>query len=712
MGDQTGVFTMSSDVDGTHGGSAQSSPSLLQRRLWLIKTDSSFSLVSQGDDTSQADGGFYANGYRETQSDCEIIDLDKGGKLKKRRGSKFSTISNSLRRLGSIRKSKEPRHMSHLPALLSGLNNIAFGIGAGLHVHTEYNDNGEPGLRMRSKSNEFDMMSSMYRRRIQTDGLDSAGGDLALSVDILMDRTSYLDIKHEDRSSGGEEAIEDPITPIIVYGEQQKCPLPHVDVKLDQLSPPVANGRPTTLGVSPVHSESEGETLDRINKSMSTGTSIDLSTSEDSLDELDQLNNKELKSRQQRPVRRLHKSYKIAVKNRPVTTPSPMKEEPESVMTDEGSEDDLDLDAPSPFRRNMFKSYRVAVTKMKNHDGSCSSHQKQSKSFAGRTPWMASGKQFTRQAQYSYKAAMSKNKRSPPVQILTPEEFNNLPEDTVDVPVDHDYGDVPPTPKIIPATPTPTSNKKSASLPLKSSMNGDFVSITDLRRLNSAGSSLRTKPPEYVRDPNRPNSSPDLEIHPLLEMLSPPTRRHVNGQLDTVALLRLPSNEVLSESPNSSITGSHFSLNHSSLTDTSDTEDNTSELSNSSGGLTDRPEVSLEEREEMRDSISPILATRSEAKPRTLRQRKRGKDSRRILRDRRVDLLLTEQEEELKQLQRSRSLTNHTTNHHHKDITRLHSKSVKGVSLTYRVYTLVHRLYVVAAVVGYNMTLNIGALLL
>ena len=122
-------------------GSAHSSPSLLSRRIWLLHRDSSLSLVSHGDQDTvslqQADGGFYANGYRETQSDCEIIDLEKCGKLKKRRGSKFSTISNSLRRLGSIRKSKEPRRMSHLPALVTVLNNLAFGIGAGVHIHTE-----------------------------------------------------------------------------------------------------------------------------------------------------------------------------------------------------------------------------------------------------------------------------------------------------------------------------------------------------------------------------------------------------------------------------------------------------------------------------------------------------------------------------------------------------------------------------------------------
>ena len=670
--------------------SAHSSPSLLSRRIRLLHRDSNLSLVSHGDkDTvslQQADGGFYANGYRETQSDCEIIDLDKCGKLKKRRGSKFSTISNSLRRLGSIRKSKEPRRMSHLPALVTGLNNIAFGIGAGVHIHTELHT--EPELRMRSRSNEFDIMSSVYRRRaaVPADGLDSAGGDLAHSVDMLMDRTSYLEIEHhEERSSSvGDLKKQDPISPITldvkIHTQSSPCldakSSPCLDLKLNQLSPPptITVERPKTLGISPVHSENECDNVgggDNNNKTMSTSTSIDVSTSDDSLDEL---NPPELKNKHHRPVRRLHKSYKIAVKNRSVTTPSPMKEDVQSVMTDEGSEDDLDLDAPSPFRRNMFKSYRVAVTKMKNRDGACS-HQKQSKSFAGRTPWMASGKQFTRQAQMSYKAAMNNKRRSPPVQILTPEEFDHLPND-------QDHGEVPPTPKIIPPTPTPTS-KKSASLPLRSSVNGDFVSITDLKRMNSAGTTLRIKPSDSATNKSaRPNSSPDMETPPLLDMLSPPTRRHRKDQLDSVAL-RLPSNEVLSESPNSSIAGSHFSLNHSSLTDTSDTEDNTSELSNSSsGGLTDRPEPSQEERDEMRDSVSPI-ATRSEAKPRTLRQRKRGKDSRRILRDKRVDLLLSEQEEELKQLQRSRSLTNHTSNSYNKDNNHKlqGSKSVKGVSV-------------------------------
>lgn len=617
-------------------------PGLLCRRekLHVIGRHSSMSLVSQGD-VSMMQGGFYANSsFRETQSDCEILDDNgKAGKLqKKRRGSKLSsTLSNSLRRLGSIRKSKEPKQMTHLPALVSGLGNIAFGIGAGYKCAPDFS----PDMRMRSKSNDFDLNSNAYRRKVLDSNLDSAGGELSASVDMLMDMTSYLDITHDSDSAQ-------------------------------------SNGRPKTLTLE--QSDSEGESLS-CNRLLSTNTSVELSTSEDSLDELDQPT--ELTNVHHRPVRRLHKSYKIAVKNRPINATSPMKEEAKSVMTDEASDEDLDLSAPSPFKRNMYKSYRVAMAKLKDHDGNFQRNginssrngacpSRQAKSFAGRTAWMANGKPLTRQAQMSYKAAMS-NKRTPPppVEIVSPPaEFRSVPA----------------TPNIIPPTPNRCSSG-SSSAPLRSSMNGDFVSIFDIKRMTSTTSVRRSSFPEESDEadstadkPKRTNSSPDIDRAPFFEESTPLTPRQTKG--DSM-VLRLPSTDVLSESPNSSIAGSQddfYSLHPNGMSD-SDT-DNASELSNisnsSGGGVGDSPFQSQAERDEMRDSVFPMSDSLS--KPRMLRQRRRGKDSRRILRDKRVDILLSEQEEELLSLQRSKSLTGHSKEVDSRDTHKLHSKSMKGVS--------------------------------
>ena len=557
---------------------------------------------------------------RETQSDCEVLE---DSKLKKRRSSRFLTLSNSLRRLSAGRKSKRK---NRVPVLATGLGQIAFGIGAGFGLDAENNE-----AMMRTLHNNFEQ--SLNDRYFNSPGelgeIDCINSNAEDTQSVVScQQESGNNQRHSIHSTHSEHS-SDLVTDLNSDDSSDK--------QADRLS-----------------GHSQSEALDRFSSDLTqkqngatvSPNNVCVSSSEDSLDELDARPNT-LPVKAHRPVRRLHKSYKIAVKNRPIHAPG-VEPVPKTSPVAEEDLDEADESAnvgPSPFKRNMYKSYRVAMTKLKDED-----------STTVKAPWVAADKERARRAEMASKYLRHEK-------VLTPEEIVVIP-------------------------PSPKCKSKSSSLPLRSSLNGEFVSITDLRRMKTDGNiRLSDRLDDQVDGlsltsnirKSRPCSSPDMETVPICEALTPPSSRRrppVMHRYDSVAL-RLPYNDILSESPSSSIAGSQDEFCPSNRQSSTDTDsDSNSETSHSSADKADSKSNSLLsiEEEEMKEDLAPL----KQAIPRSLKQRKKGRDSVRRLRDKRVDLI-SEQESELNQLKRSRSWNTYT-NHKESDQKSHSSKSVKGVS--------------------------------
>lgn len=571
--------------------------------------------------------------FRATQSDNEI--LESGNKLRKKRGSRLIHFGSSLKRFGSGKKAKEAGRKNHIPSLVSALGNIAFGIGAGITLDTHKDsENNEAKMRTLHSGNCNGNLDSYKNSETGYNDVSYA------SVCDSGDGCVYIDSTSSIHSNGDLSCNSEGLTNRTLHAPVNN------DVECEQNSREMSYKSQLTGHTLSAGEESPAQQL------------VSISSSDDSLDELDGSRPNSLGIKNHRPVRRLHKSYKIAIKNRPIKSPSPNAEQPQSTtVTDDADTDDLEDTAatgPSPFKRNMYKSYRVAMTKLKDEDSSGYR--------SGKVP-RAADKEKARQAELARKFV--RNQRSM-IEILTPPEVV----------------------KVIP--PSPQAKHKSASLPLRSSLNGDFVSITDLRKMGSSDNRRRSShaeehnngsssPSISVRR-NRPCSSPDMETVPICEDMTPPSsrRRPVMHRFDSVAL-RLPCNDVLSESPNSSIAGSQDEFCPSRRHSLTDSEsDSESENSLSSGSKSEQPSNSLQsiEEEEMKEHIAPLKT----AMPRILKQRKKGRDSVRRLRDKRVDVMISEQENELMALQRSRSWNNFPSNKMEADPRPHSSKSMKGVS--------------------------------
>ncbi|XP_067937757.1 triple functional domain protein-like isoform X2 [Watersipora subatra] len=556
---------------------------------------------------------------RETQSDCELLEEKK---QKKQRTSKLVSISNSLRRISNGKKVKR---RNRLPILVSGLGNIAFGLGTGIALDSENNeaimrtlhDRYEPSTAYLNSQNELSDANYSNPSALSIGSPQHSGErELANTVDMLISQLSDLDAD-----------------------DTQAMP-----------TDKTAYSRPSTLNLLSDDSNSEDEHFapHQAVVRRPLRDSLSRSSSEDSVEETDAPSHVTSPTvRQHRPIRKLHKSYKIAVGNRPIHSPSASSEQPQvkagekdchvnGEEAEDGELDDPSNGNPSPFKRNRYKSYRVAMTKLKDEPSDSSMAAK----------WRVAERDRARRAQMANKFL-----RQEP--ILTPEESEEKPN---------------------------KARTKSSSLPLQSSLDGEFLSITDLRRMTKVG---EVKLPLDQVDGKvgakgqraRPCSSPDLETVPMWDPPTPPTarRKPQMHRFDSLAL-RLPCNDVFSESPNSSIAGSQDEF-HSSRQSLSDTDSESgSELSL---GSTDKDTKLLQQiSEEKKETLTPLVKS---AIPKMLKQRKKGRDSVRHLRDKRVDTILSEQEPDTIQLQRSRSWNSSlVSKHKDSDIRIASSKSMKG----------------------------------
>lgn len=578
-----------SDTEVIHGLASGSPLVTRKAKLKLRQSDSNSIFYSYIDD------------HRETQSDCEIVTRRKS---KKSRSAKLAaTLSSSLKRLGSVKKLKDTRQMSHVPALVAGLNNIAFGIGAAGTLCSTYPDQRKESVVSTKSMDSFSVNSDSSTSIHRTNSNDNPNienqqepGNPSANVDLLMEEeTKYLD---------------------------------------ENVSPESNNGSSATEIQQP---ESDSTTSKKQEWLLYSKDTWATSSSDDSIDELDSRFscNHSSSIHSHRPVRRYPKFYKSSTKVQSVNSTGskqcliPPEMPLVSDMTNDTDDNSDELTSgPSPFKRNFHKSYRVAITKLNDTR-------------------IRSGSNSDRTRQVI--AHRLARRRHPSTEILTPTEDNSKSA------AFHNLSTVENTPK--PA------------------LASDFVSITDLQNCKLSDKSHLFHPDNYSQEiRNRPSSSSDVpaSTNGLLKEPSPRSQLRSLYQRD-----------------NSQILNSDRKTASKNLCSTESDSDSPEETNTQRASEPHSPNADYELGEE----IAPL----KQAIPRPLKHRKTGLDSVRRLRDRRVDILLLKQSQEL---QRSYSLTNFSSNEGFEQVLK-YNNSVKGVSLGNKYFTIANCFLLVYWLISY-----------
>lgn len=249
------------------------------------------------------------------------------------------------------------------------------------------------------------------------------------------------------------------------------------------------------------------------------------------------------------------------------------------------------------LNRRLQKSYRLAVSGRSESSAAGESHRS-----------------LRPQRHVSYRRAIRQHAVESPN-----EEWKSAATDAVRTPV------------VVPPTPM-----------LSSTVDGEFVSITDLKRMDSLTKSRHSSCIDFNAAPQSTGSD---RVRCSSVSAVTPSRLPTNTDYSALCL---PSKDPFSDSSNSSFNDSDDSI------DTRDSALGTSRSRLSSEEILD---------DESLDSVADIPRKVS---PRSLKVRKKGADSVRRLRDRRMDDILDQHVQELEQLKRTGSWSSDLqVKHHH-----------------------------------------------